>query len=164
MNSNITKIFKKLEKKCHNKYKIVCFQRSVVRHGGMQRFWGQKVKSVRQKIGQAKNRIKKTDRTNIIATNFVWEQLINIASIKNSFNKKLNYKQKIDEKTANTWLSICAILSKNTFQSRKDIHWSKRMIKNFSGSQKISSHVNFNLSLLCQNGVWTNSTSGKNKS
>ena len=26
-------------------------------------------------IGQAKNRIKKTDRTNIIATNFVWEQL-----------------------------------------------------------------------------------------
>ena len=29
------------------------------------------VKSVRRKIGQAKNRIKKTDRTNIIATNFV---------------------------------------------------------------------------------------------
>ena len=28
-----------------------------------------------ENIGQAKNRIKKTDRTNIIATNFVWEQL-----------------------------------------------------------------------------------------
>ena len=30
-----------------------------------------KFKSVRRKFGQAKNRIKKTDRTNIIATNFV---------------------------------------------------------------------------------------------
>ena len=28
-------------------------------------------------MGQAKNRIKKTNRTNIIATNFIWEQLIN---------------------------------------------------------------------------------------
>ena len=47
-------------------------------HGAtcLSRFWGQKVKSVRRKIGQAKNRIKKTDRTNLIATNFVWEQLI----------------------------------------------------------------------------------------
>ena len=32
---------------------------------------GRKVKSVRRKIGQAKNHIKKTGRTNIIATNFV---------------------------------------------------------------------------------------------
>ena len=32
------------------------------------------------KIGQAKNRIKKkTDRTNIIATNFVWAQLNNLS-------------------------------------------------------------------------------------
>ena len=30
-----------------------------------------KVKCVRRMIGQAKNRIKKTDRTNIITTNFV---------------------------------------------------------------------------------------------
>ena len=29
-----------------------------------------------EKSGQGKNRIKKTDRSNIIATNFVWEQLI----------------------------------------------------------------------------------------
>ena len=32
---------------------------------------GRKVKCVRRKIGQAKNSIKKTDRTNIVATNFV---------------------------------------------------------------------------------------------
>ena len=38
-------------------------------------FWGRKVKSVRGKIGQAKIRIKKTDRNNKIAANFVWEQL-----------------------------------------------------------------------------------------
>ena len=41
----------------------------------LSRFWGRKVKSVRLKIGQAKNRIKKTDGTNIIATNFIREQL-----------------------------------------------------------------------------------------
>ena len=33
---------------------------------------------VRRKIGQAKNRIKKTNMTNIIDKNFIWEQLITI--------------------------------------------------------------------------------------
>ena len=41
----------------------------------LSRFWGRKVKWVRRNIGQAKNRIKNTDRKNIWATNFVWEQL-----------------------------------------------------------------------------------------
>ena len=42
----------------------------------LSRFWEQKVKWVRRKIGQTKNELKKTDRTNITATNFVWEQLM----------------------------------------------------------------------------------------
>ena len=48
-------------------------------------FEDEKSKGVRRKIGQAKNRIKKTDRTNIIATNFVWEQLKTFDSITFSF-------------------------------------------------------------------------------
>ena len=38
-------------------------------------FEDEKSKASDKKIDRAKNRIKKTDRTNIIATNFVWEQL-----------------------------------------------------------------------------------------
>ena len=41
----------------------------------LSRFSGRKVKCVRRKIGQAKNRNKKTDRTNIITKNIVQEQL-----------------------------------------------------------------------------------------
>ena len=45
-------------------------------------FWGRKVKSVKQKIDQAKSCIKKTDRTKLMATNFVWEQLNNCVRYK----------------------------------------------------------------------------------
>ena len=51
-------------------------------------FKEKKVKWVRRKLDQAKNRIKKTNGTNIIATNFVWEQLI----IKNPKNLQITYK------------------------------------------------------------------------
>ena len=44
----------------------------------LSRSWGRKVKWIRRKIGQAKNCIKKPNRTNVIATNFVWEQLKSI--------------------------------------------------------------------------------------
>ena len=61
-----------------------------------------KVKSVGRKIGQAKNRIKKTDRTNIITTNFVWEQL----------NKQTN-----DEKTLVIFLKkIISVVAAKTNQ------------------------------------------------
>ena len=67
---------------------------------------------------------------------------------------------KLDKKRLKIVIYILHSVKKNTFQSRKVIYWSKRMIRNFYCSEKFSSHGYFTLSLLGQN-VWTNSTSCK---
>ena len=66
----------------------------------------------------------------------------------------------IGQETAKNSYLYTAFCKKNTFQSRKVIYWSKRMVRNFYCSEKFSSHGYFTLSLLGQN-VWTNSTSCK---
>ena len=52
------------------------------------RFWERKVKWVRRKISQAeKSQLKRTNRNNIIATNFIWEQQKGLAALQLSFSE-----------------------------------------------------------------------------
>ena len=72
---------------------------------------------------------------------------INTASNKNYFHKKLNYKQKTGPKGQKA--------AKNEV-----IHWTRSMIKKLQSLTKNFYTAIYLLSLIGQNAVWTNSTSG----
>ena len=67
----------------------------------LSQFWGRKVKSQTKNRSNEKSH-KKTDRTNIIATNFVWEQLIITLKV---LNKSLSVHKK-KEKLKNFFIFI----------------------------------------------------------